>query len=179
MKLVNRVNTFLDKPGDVLAIVAAAIVMFLTLLISADVTMRYFLNQPIPHVTETTEHGLLFITFFGAAWVLKKEGHVRIDVVYNQLSPGVQALFNFVTSILGVIVCLALTWFSAQATWLAFQRGTVFATAWNLPRAPILAVIPIGSFVLFIQFLRQSYENLHKWRLQRSHRAKPAEAASN
>lgn len=179
MKLVNRVDKVIDKSIDALAILAIAIIVFSTLLINADVFGRYFLNNPISNVTETTEHSLFYVTFLGAAWILKKGAHVRIDVVYNMLNPQTQALLNFITSVFGVIVCLVLTWAGGQATWNAFVRGTPFATLWAPPQWPVLVVVPVGSFVLLIQFIRESYMNLGKWRLLRGNIDKATEMASN
>jgi TRAP-type C4-dicarboxylate transport system permease small subunit len=71
---------------------------------------------------------------------------------------------KFITSILGTILCLGMVWFSAQATIIAFQRGTIFATIWGLPRGPILSIIPIGSFLLLVQFIIQSLFHLDQWK---------------
>ena len=176
MKLTERVYVFLDKLIDVSAGLAGAIVMFLTLLVCADVAMRSILNHPIQHVTEVSEHGLLFIAFLGAAWTLKKEGHVKVDVVYNLLNSKYQAYFNCLDAILGATVCLVVTLLGGLATWIAFQKGTVFSTSsLSLPRAPILAAIPMGTFLLFIVFLAQSYRNLNKWRQYRDRTMKRTE----
>jgi C4-dicarboxylate transporter, DctQ subunit len=162
MKPGSRVFSFFDKMNGILTFLAGGVTLFLTLLISADVVMRYFFNHPLENVDEITEHALLYLTFLSAAWVLKKGGHVQIDIIYNQLGPRLRAFLDLLNPLLGAAVCLALTWFSVDATWLAFKRGTVFATTWSLPRWPILMVIPVGSFLLFIQFLQEVYANVEK-----------------
>lgn len=169
MKLTKRVYVFLDKLIDLLAGVTGVIVLFFTLLVCADVAMRSILNHPIEHVTEITGHGLLFVTFLSAAWVLKKEGHVHVDIVFNQLSPRGKDYCNILNAMLGAIVCLMLTGLGTLATCMAFQKGTVFATSrLSLPRGPILAAIPIGGFLLFVEFLAQSFRNLNKWKSERN-----------
>ena len=178
MKLGKRIYLFFDRAGDLFAGLAGVILSFLALVICVDVIMRYFLNRPIENVTEATEHGLLFVTFLGTAWVQKKGAHVSVDIFYNQLSPRTKVLFNLITSILSLIVSLALTWAGCRATWNAFQRGTPFATTWALPQAPILAIIPVGSFLMLLQFLKESFGHLDKWRLQRSNRARSTKTAS-
>ena len=174
MKPGNRGFSFFDKFNDLLTFLAGGVVLFLTLLISAEVGMRYFFNHPIENVDEVTEHALLYITFLSAAWVLKKGGHVQIDIIYNQLGPRVRAYLDLLNPILGAAVCLALAWFSFEATWLAFERGTVFATTWSLPRWPVLVVIPVGSFLLFIEFLREVSSSLKKCKFAESDRPKAA-----
>ncbi len=174
MKSGSRVFSFFDHVSGVFTFLAGGLTLFLTLLISADVVMRYFFNHPLENVDEITEHALLYLTFLSAAWVLKKGGHVQIDIIYNQLGPRFRAILDLLNPILGAAVCLALTWFSAEATWLAFRRGTVFATTWSLLRWPILMVIPIGSLLLFVEFVQEVFANLQKWKSRENDRPEMA-----
>jgi TRAP-type C4-dicarboxylate transport system permease small subunit len=98
------------------------------------------------------------------AWVLKIEGHVKIDLVVNRLNPRNQCLVNSITSILGAITCLVLLWYGTKVSWELFERGTITNTILELPSAPLFAIVPIGSFLLFIQFLRRSYGYLKSWK---------------
>jgi len=130
--------------------------------------MRYFLNRPTVWTVEVTEYALLFLTFLGAAWVLKNEGHVRRDAVLNRLNPINRALLLTITSAIGAIVCLVLFLVTAESTYDVFQRGVHIASVLEPPKALILGVIPIGSFLLFIQFLRMARGNLRSWRASRN-----------
>jgi TRAP-type C4-dicarboxylate transport system permease small subunit len=168
MRLRTKVAAIFDDIINLLAIVAAVALIVIMLLVGADVTMRYFLNHPIGHVLEITEHLLLVLTFSGSAWVLKREGHVKSDILLNRLNPSNQALINTITSIIGAITCLVLAWYGAQVAWDSFLRGIFFATLMRLPQAPFMAIISAGCFLLFIQFLRRSYGCMKNWKaLQR------------
>jgi len=130
------------------------------LAIFADVGLRFFLNRPITWVFEGTEYSLLYITFLGAAWLLKREGHVRIDLVLNWLKPRPRTFLNVITSILLAIVCLIFVWYGAQITWDYFQRGILSVKYYSLPKFAFLAVIPVGSFLLFVQSVKRTYRYL-------------------
>ncbi len=164
MKLVRKISPIFDRVIGILAALAAAVLLFIVLIISMEVALRYFWNLPIVWVVEITEYGLLFVTFLVAAWVLKREGHVKMDLVLNRLKPRIQALFNIITSIIGAIICLVIIWYSAQTTWIHFQEGSFLPSFLNIPDAYILFIIPIGYFLLFIQFLRRTYGYLGQWR---------------
>jgi TRAP-type C4-dicarboxylate transport system permease small subunit len=129
-----------------------------------EVVMRYFLGRPTIWVVELSEYSLLFITFLGATWVLRREGHVKLDLVLGRLNPRTQVLLNIITSVLSAAICLALLWYSAEVTWDHFQSGWIRPKVLNIPSAYILVIIPVGSLLLFIQFLRRSYEYLRSWR---------------
>lgn len=164
MKLLTKVTAIFDRTISLLAFLAAILLILIMLSVSAEVFMRQSLARPIVGVLEITEISLLFITFLGAAWVLKIDKHVKIDLLLNRLNPRAQALLNMITSILCTIGCLIITWYGVRVTWDYFRSGYYFSTPLETPQFVILCVIPIGSFLLVIQFLRRTYEYLEGWR---------------
>ncbi len=158
-----RLATIFDRIIHLLTILAGGILIFMMLAIGVDVVMRYFLNRPIIWVTEIGETSLLFITFLGAAWLLKKEEHVKMDLVLSRLGPRTQVLINIVTSAIGAIIFLVITWYGVKVTWEHFQKGTYQTSLLEIPNAYVLFIIPVGSILLFIQFLRRSYGYLGSW----------------
>ncbi len=165
MKLLSKVTSIFDSTIDFLALSAAVLMIFIMLCIVADVVMRYVLSRPIFWVVEIAEYSLLWITFLGAAWLLKREGHVKMDLLINRLRPENQALLNTITSFMGAIIFLVIAWYSATVTSDLWQSG-YFVSSLNLraPKGPILAIIPAGSVLLSVQFLRRTYSYLGNFR---------------
>lgn len=164
MKLLTKITVIFDGAIDFLALLAAVLLVFIMLGTVTEVTVRYLLGGAIKWMMETVEYSLLFITFLATTWLLKTEGHVIMDVVLDRLKPRTQALTNMITSILGAIVCLVIAWYGVEVTWSNFQRGIVLGTVLEPPIFIILSIIPVGSFLLFIQFLRRTYRYLRMWR---------------
>ena len=164
MKVLRKFVAIFDRTNDVLTVIAAVIVIFTMLAVGTDVALGFFLNNPQGWVMETTEFCLLWITFLGTAWLLGKDGHVKLDILANQLSPRGQAMVNTVTFLFGAVVCFIVFWYGTQITWDYFQRGIVQTVNIRLPVAYYLVIIPLGSFLLFIQFLRKSYGYISIWR---------------
>ncbi|MFC1980505.1 TRAP transporter small permease [Chloroflexota bacterium] len=165
LSLRMKVISVFDHTIDSLALFAAVLMVFIMLAVVADVVTRYALGKPIFWVVEICEYSLLWITFLATASLLKREEHVKMDLVLNRLNPGTQARMNVITSIIGAIACLIVTWYSAMLTSDMFQMG-YFVASLNLrpPKGPILAIIPIGSFLLFVQFMRRTYGFLRSFR---------------
>jgi TRAP-type C4-dicarboxylate transport system permease small subunit len=115
-------------------------------------------------VLETTEYILVWFTFLAAAWILKQEGHVKVEILVSRLNPRVQALLGIITSIIGVVLCSLLIVYGSQVVWDFSQRNLLMDSLLEPPKAPLLAIIPIGSFFLLIQFLRRSYGYLESWK---------------
>ena len=87
---------------------------------------------------------------------------VTMDIAINRLSKRTQTCINVVTSILCAIICLVITWYGAIVWWDYFQIDYLYAGSLKIPAYLLEIVIPIGGFLLFIQFLRKAYNYLEK-----------------
>ena len=157
MKLIGIVGRLFDRLLDILMVAAIALLIFGWLAVCFEVVMRYFVGQPQIWVIEIVEYILVYTCFLGAAWLLKEEGHVKVDVLLNRLNPRNQALLNSMTSGLTTVLWLLLTWYTGGATLKAFKLGLYTPTILEIPKAPLYAVMPFGSFLLFVQFFRRTY----------------------
>lgn len=143
----------------------AAVLIFLSiLLVSASVVSRYFLKAPVGWVQSVTEYSLLFIVFLGTAWVLKQDGHVKVSLLTDRLKPKRQATLKAVMSGMGTLACLACTWYGASVTQDYFQRGLLHESLLEPPKFALIIIIPIGSFLLSVQFLRMTWQAIHNLR---------------
>ncbi len=160
MKLLEKAGAVFDRIIDSFAGMSGVILIGIMFTISYEVIMRYFFRKAPTWAIEVTEYGLFLLAFLGAAWLLKMGRHVRVDVVVNMLSPQTERLFNVATSILGAVICLAITWFGIDATIDYFHRNVMMERVLVFPKYTLLLFIPLGSFLLAIQFLRQAYDHL-------------------
>ena len=167
MRVLVKAGSIFDRVNLYFTYLAAAILIAIMLGVSADVFLRYALGRPIQYVMEITEHLLIYVTFLTVAWVLKKERHVKMDMVLNRLNPAGGSMLNVITSIIGALVCLVVVWYGSQVTWNYFAKGIPFSGQFRIPQGPILMMIPIGYFLLFIQFLRRINGYLGNWRAAR------------
>ena len=138
------------------AFLAGIILVFIMLSVGLEVIMRYFFNRPMIWVTEVTECLLLYTTFLGTGWLLREEGHVKVDIILNRLKPRATAFFGILSSLVGIFVSAMLAFYGMSVTWDYFRRGIYTPTAMEIPVAAILLIIPIGSFILLIQFVRRT-----------------------
>lgn len=164
--MLRKVVAIFDFSIEGLAILAGIVVVFLWGLITTEVIGRFLVDYSIPWALEVSELCLMVVTFLGTAWVLKKEGHVKIDLVTSHLRPRVQALVDVVASIMGIVICLFLVWYGTKVTIDLFQRGVISITALRMVIWPRFAIISLGSLLLVIQFCRRAYRNLMLWRMR-------------
>lgn len=169
MKIQAKAWLAFDRTLDFLFLVAAVLFVFAMLGICADVVARYFLNAPITGVIEICGYIVVWCTFMGAAYALRKDKHIKMDAVVSQLNPRARSLLRFITSIIGLAVCLVVTWYSAQLTWHNFQTGYIFAMSrWEAPRFPFNGMVTVGLLLVCIQFMRSIPTYFRSWRASAS-----------
>ena len=164
MKLLTKSGAVFERTLNLLGALAGVLVAFMMLGVSVDVFMRYFLNRPIFWMIEITQYAMVFILYLGTAWLLKQDGHVVMDVLINRLSQRSRNLTNIVTSIIGAIVCLIITWYGVKVNWDYIQTDYLYSATLEIPAFLLQAIVPLGVFLLFIQFLRRAYGYLGKLR---------------
>jgi len=160
--MVTRIAAAFDKLLNVLAWLAGAMIIFLTVGISYSVVMRYLFKRPPTWMVQVSEYTLLWITFLVAAWLLRERGHITVDIITSQLTERSRKLMGIIMSGVGAAACLVVFWFGAKNTWTCLATNVVEAKVLYIPKAPIIAVIPFGSLLLFIQFIRNMKGDVRK-----------------
>jgi len=164
-----KVTRLFDRILDYLFILAGALLVFSTFSVCLMVFSRYFLNQPMGWIVEINEYIILHTAFLVAAFVLRQEGHVKMDILLERFPLKVQLAVNIITSIVSTLVCCIFTWFGAKVTLELYQKQTLTATVLELPKYLFTIVIFLGSFLLVIQFIRRTCGFIEKWRGLQEH----------
>jgi len=166
MKIIKYLEAIFDAIMDALFFIAGVLLILIMLSVTMDVIMRYFLNRPQFWVGELSEYALLYITFTGTAWVLKKDAHVKIDILSTLLSPKKINILGLFASIICIFVCIVLIYYGVKVTWDHFARRVFLPTLMQFPKGPLLAIIPVGAFLLLIQFMRRISQLLREFKIR-------------
>ena len=160
MNFFSRVGRVFDRLNSLAIYLAGSFILFMALLVGYSIAARYFhFAYPI-WAAQTAEYVLLWSTFLGAAWLLRKRGHVKVDLLVNRVNPKARGVLAIVESVIGAAACIFLAWFGAQVTWDLWQRGVMDVRAVDIPKFSLMLIIPIGSFLLSVEFIRSLYNHL-------------------
>jgi TRAP-type C4-dicarboxylate transport system permease small subunit len=146
---------WLVRLEDTFGAVAIAVLVGCGALICVDVAMRYVFNHPILGGIEIVEYALVYITFLGASWAVPRGAHIDIDVAVQAMPKFWQRICALLSNLISLGVAVVLTVFGVTATWTAFVRGAFKPTVLEVPTWIVLVIIPIGSAVLALRFLRE------------------------
>ncbi len=151
-----RVLLMLSRGIDALNEAIGRTVLWLTLaavLISAgNAAARYGLDLSSNAWLEVQWYLFSLIFLLGAAYTLKHNGHVRIDVLYNRWPPRLQAWIDLLGALFFLLPMAGLI---AWLGWKGFEASYAVAEtspdAGGLPRWPIKLAIPLGFALLWLQ----------------------------
>jgi TRAP-type C4-dicarboxylate transport system permease small subunit len=132
---------------------AAALVLLMMLTVIYDVVARLAFRAPTLWVIDVNEYMLVYLTFLPAAWILMKDGHIKVEIVVSRLGPRGRRLTAFVTDVIGLLYSVILAWQGWLVAWDAWQHDYRFSTALSAPQFPVFVIIPIGSAWLCLAFL--------------------------
>ncbi|MEM1366977.1 MAG: TRAP transporter small permease subunit [Cyanobacteria bacterium P01_H01_bin.15] len=100
------------------------------------------------------------VFLFGAAYGLKHNEHVRVDLIYRQLSPRKQAWINLLGGVLFLIpfACLVI-YFSWETVLNSWRSWEISPDPGGLPRYPIKTAILLGFGLLILQGISEIIKN--------------------
>lgn len=151
--MLHTLNRAFDRTNRVLGYVSASFVVVMALTVLYDVFARLLFHAPTIWVIDINEYLLVYLTFVPAAWILMNDNHVKVEILTARLAPAPRRRLRVVTDVLGLVYCAVLAWQSWVVAWHAFENGYRFSTALNLPKFPVLVIIPIGAAWLGLAFV--------------------------
>lgn len=153
-----RLDRFAERVGNTCAWLALALV----LVTFAVVMLRYLFNVGWIAMQESMLylHASLFL--LGAAYTLRYDEHVRVDIFYRGFSTRRKALVDLLGALLLLLpVCGFLLWVSWDYVAAAWALRESSGEAGGLPYVYLLkSLIPLAAVLLLLQGLSQALASL-------------------
>ena len=156
--------------------VAGVAVLAIVALITYDVLMRYFLNEPQLFVDEIASFLQILIIFGGLAYTFRTGGHVRVDLLTTRLSGRARAWLRAFGLALSLAFLVIVIWTTAQSALTAYRYGRV-STVMLYPLWLPMLVIPLGLALLGVVMLLALAQQLRRLRRPEPDEVPPPETA--
>ena len=137
-----------------LALVAGVLLVWLMMAVVGSVAMRNLGLQPFAWLFVSTEYALLYITMLGAPWLVRRRGHVHIELVTAALPPGPRAVVSRGVALLCVLVCVVLAWKGAELVQTNVARNDFDVRAYFTPKWWLTIAFPVSFGLMGIEFAR-------------------------
>ncbi len=89
----------------------------------------------------------------GSPFCLKTRGHIGVDLVSEWLPPRGRRVLLRILAVLGLGVCLYLTWIGLELTFDTWRTQETSGSAWDPPRWPFFAMMPLGLGLTALQYV--------------------------
>lgn len=178
--LLEKIENALNRFSILLGQLAALLFIVLLFNVFYDVIMRYVFNDVSIGMQELEWHLYAAIFLLGIPYTLYKDGHVRVDIIYDGLSINKQAWINIIGTLMLLLpFSILITKYGINFTLESYELGETSGDPGGLPyRWLIKGVIPFSFFAISLSgialllksiiILRNNNDSSHKPKTQRS-----------
>lgn len=157
-KYIKFADAFSEKSGSYISWLTTVMV----LVVCYDVITRYFLKSSSVAIQELEWHLFAMIFLLGAAYTLKADRQVRVDVLYVNFSPKSQAWVNLIGCLIFLIpFCILVIYSSKNFVVNSFKFMETSPDPGGLPARFLLkACIPLGFAMLLVEGISMLLKSL-------------------
>ena len=141
------------------AITGRIFIFLLMLLITVDITGRYF-GYPTMLAHEMSAYLLVAICFIGLSYALRTGSHIEVTVVRDRLSPKVRQILMVVTSCIATIFCGWLTWVTLNVAIESLIQNTTSITIIHTPLWIPQSFISLGLAMITIELITETLRRI-------------------
>lgn len=145
-------SQLLSKCERALAIICCILAVFMMVIMTADIIMRYA-GKPITGVYELVPLLLVCISFLGLAYTESEGAHLRIAIITDKLPDKKKNIFSLINLFLSACVMVFMTWGAILAARYSIITGEVPTMGSTIPIAPTRVAIAIGCLAFLIRLV--------------------------
>jgi TRAP-type C4-dicarboxylate transport system permease small subunit len=140
---------------DGCAVAAALLLGAVAVLVAGDVIARNIGLGTLPWIVEVSEYSLPLATFLVAPWLLRRNEHVRLDVLLSAVPARLARVLDVMADVVGFAVCVVFVFYGAKAIASSAQQGSLVIKAIVFPEWWLYAPVPFCFALLAIEFVRR------------------------
>jgi TRAP-type mannitol/chloroaromatic compound transport system permease small subunit len=159
---VHRAIQIIDRINDVIGRSIAWLTLAMVVVTFLVVVFRYAFSTGWVAMQESITYMHTLVFMLGAAYTLKQNGHVRVDIFYEKLTPRGRAWVELLgTLLLLVPFCLFIIIYSWNYVSLSWELLEGSREAGGLPALFILkTTIPVMALLVMLQGISQALRSL-------------------
>ena len=161
MRLLLSFSAAIDTINEKIGVVCNWLVLLACLVSGGNAMVRYAYDQSSNAWLEVQWYMFAVIVMFGAAYTLKRNEHVRVDLFYMTLSRRGQLWVDILGTIFFLLpTCAILAWLSWPFFEQAYAVNEHSSNAGGLLRWPIKLVLPLGFCLVALQGVSETIKRI-------------------
>lgn len=150
---VDAFNTLVGKATMYVIFVMMAILLFAAI-------GRTVFGFSLIWTVETAQFTMAAYYLIGGAYSLILHGHVRMDLVYGQLTRRRKAVTDTITDLLLIFYLVVMIIGAVSSIDYALEYGQTSRSSWGPPLAPIKIIMGIGLLLMLLQVISTFFKDL-------------------
>ncbi len=138
-----------------LAALSAILIGLTALAITLDVVARNLGLGNLPWILEVSEYMLPLATFLVAPWLLRRNEHVRLDVLLQFARGPLGRALELASNVAGIVICAVLVVYGWRAIANSAQQGAMVLKSVVFPEWWLYAPVPVCFLLLAFEFGRR------------------------
>ncbi|MBO4119483.1 TRAP transporter small permease subunit [Cupriavidus gilardii] len=152
MSLLMRISRLIDAVNDAIGRWAKWLILLAVLVCAGNAIIRYTFSISSNAWLELQWYMFAGVFLLGAPYTLRKDEHVRIDVIAGRFSERTQVWIDIFGILLFLLpISLIILWLSIPYFWLSYAGHEMSGNAGGLIRWPAKFLIVAGFFLLVLQ----------------------------
>jgi TRAP-type C4-dicarboxylate transport system permease small subunit len=144
----------LRKTENVLNTIGMVLFAVMMVLGAFDVLGRYLFNRPIVGALEISQVLMAGMILLAWADTQANKAHVKVEILFSRYPARVQAIIEFFILLISMAIFILIIWRSSLIVVSDWQQHRIIETV-RIPIAPFKTVVPIGAFILCLEFIVQ------------------------
>ncbi|WP_160113141.1 TRAP transporter small permease [Thauera chlorobenzoica] len=134
---------------------SAAAVGVMTLMIGADVALRFFTGASPGWLSDLPIFLNIMMAFLAMAFMMRRRQHIVVDLLLVYLSPSKRRVARVVTLCIAQLFFVILLYAGTRVAWRSYELGNVSYTAFEVPMFILQSAIPLGALLLVCEGISQ------------------------
>ena len=152
MQALLALSRVIDAVNQKFGVIADGLVLLSCLISAGNAFSRYAFSISSNAWLEIQWYMFGALVLLGASYTLKRNEHVRVDIVYSNISTRRQIWIDIVGGVLFLLpATVILAYLSWPVFYNSFMQGEISTNAGGLIRWPIKIFLPIGFALLALQ----------------------------
>lgn len=152
MGVLLKFSGLIDWVNEKLASLANICVLASCLVSAINAMIRYAFDMSSNAWLELQWYMFAVVVMLGASYTLKKNEHVRVDVIYMSLSERKRLWVDLIGTVLFLMpACILLGWLAWPFFMQSWSQNEMSSNAGGLLRWPVKFILPLGFALLAFQ----------------------------
>ena len=157
LKGLKRLDEDFEKYIAILFSTVMLIMLFL------QVLSRYVFRFPLPWSEEIAGICFVLSVYFGAVVAIKRDQHIKIEIVTSMLSEKNKLIFRFIADLIFIGFCIYITQGMLTITRILFRTHNTTAVT-GFPKGYIYMCLPLTMFLMSIRLIQDMYKTVKAYK---------------